>query len=85
MAIELGEDDSESERSLLGYICPYTRIYALVFSVCLVFTLISVASVIYLSPSHESYYTAILTAFLNGTMTAFMVVLLLSCGYYFRT
>ena len=84
MASELPDNDSENGESLLGVICPYSRIFSLVFAVSLVFTLISVASIIHMPPDHESYYAAIMTGILNGTMMIAILVLLLACGRYFR-
>jgi len=84
MASELRDNDSTGNESLLGIICPYSRIFSLVFAVSFVFTLISVASIIKLSPPSESYYAALMTAFFNGSMMIVMLALLLACGRYFR-
>lgn len=81
------EEDSEgrNERrveTLARVICPYSRLLAVMFSVLFVFTLLSVASVLALTPENPTYVIAVITSIMDGGLLVVIVLLLYLCRLY---
>jgi len=76
---DVGEASETRREYALRLVCPHSRIISILFSVLLIFTLLSLASVYALEPPNRSYYTAVMTAVMDGVLVIIAGVLLYFC------
>jgi len=75
--------DSESLLTTYAELtCPYARIITIVFSILTVFVLVSIASVVVLSPPNPSYFVAIMVIVMDTPVVAFLGGNLYLCRRY---
>lgn len=85
MATSLPDDDEVGPGSLMGHVCVYSRIIALLFGVAFTFTLVSFASIGYLPSDNESYWAAVMVAAMNIPVGLVALALLVVCHRQLRT
>lgn len=85
MATSLPDDDQVGPGSLMGHVCVYSRIIALLFGVTLTFTLVSFASILSLPSDEADYWAAVMVAALNIPVVVVALALLIVCRRQLRT
>lgn len=79
--VDSGTPPSRADR-LLQVTCPYSRILSALFGILLVFSLLSLAAMLALEPTHPSHIVAQLTLILDGGLVVVLGVLLYFCRQY---
>lgn len=81
---EAGHHEPRFEKGL-RILCPHVASLSILYTVLLIFTLVSLASVLVLPLSNPSYYPAVISLVLDGGLVILLTVLLYHCRRFNRT